>query len=95
VGIHNQSAKNSNYKKRIFIVEDEPDIAPSLKIGLECDEDDEFKVDTFNDSIEALSNYKTSHYDLLLLDVKMLNINDFELYREIRKRDIIKSRFAF
>jgi two-component system catabolic regulation response regulator CreB/two-component system response regulator ChvI len=42
-----------------------------------------------------LSNYKTSHYDLLLLDVKMPNINDFELYREIRKRDIIKSRFAF
>jgi DNA-binding NtrC family response regulator len=95
LGIHNQSAKNSNYKKRIFIVDDESDIAPSLKIGLECDEDDEFKVDTFNDSIEALSNYKTSHYDLLLLDVKMLNINDFELYREIRKRDIIKSRFAF
>jgi hypothetical protein len=25
----------------------------------------------------------------------MPNINDFELYREIRKRDIIKSRFAF
>ena len=79
-----------------MIVDDEqPDIAPSLKIGLECDEDDEFKVDTFNDPIEALSNYKTSHYDLLLLDVKIPNINDFELYREIRKRDIIKSRFAF
>jgi CheY-like chemotaxis protein len=69
-------------------------ILPSLKTGLECDEDDEFKVDTFNDPIETLSNYKTGHYDLLL-DVKMPNINGFELYREIRKRDIIKSIFAF
>jgi CheY-like chemotaxis protein len=64
-----------------LIVDDEqPDIAPNLKIGLECDEDDEFNVDTFNNSIEALSNYKTGHYDLLLLDVKMPNINGFELY---------------
>ena len=64
-----------------MIVDDEqPDIAPNLKIGLECDEDDEFNVDTFNNSIEALSNYKTGHYDLLLLDVKMPNINGFELY---------------
>jgi DNA-binding response OmpR family regulator len=74
--IYNQSAKNSNYKKRILIVDDdEPDIAPSLKIGLECDEDDKFKVNTFNDPIEVLSNYKTGHCDLLLLDVKIPNIN--------------------
>jgi CheY-like chemotaxis protein len=66
-----------------LIVDDEqPDIAPNLKMGLECDEDDEFNVDTFNNSIEALSNYKTGHYDLLLLDVKMPNINGFELYIE-------------
>ncbi|HZC50319.1 MAG TPA: response regulator [Nitrososphaeraceae archaeon] len=66
-----------------MIVDDEqPDIAPNLKMGLECDEDDEFNVDTFNNSIEALSNYKTGHYDLLLLDVKMPNINGFELYIE-------------
>ncbi|MDP8940905.1 MAG: response regulator [Thermoproteota archaeon] len=57
--------------KRVLIVDDEPDIASSLKIGLECDEDDEFKVDTFNDPIEALSNYKTGHYDLIILDIKM------------------------
>jgi hypothetical protein len=33
-------------------------------------EDDEFKVDTFNDSINELSDYKTDHYDLLLIDAK-------------------------
>jgi hypothetical protein len=45
-------------------------ILPSLKIGLECDEDDEFKVDTFNDPIETLSNYKTGHYDFYFLMLK-------------------------
>ncbi len=73
--------------KRVLIVDDEPDIASSLKIGLECDEDDEFKVDTFNDPIEALSNYKTGHYDLIILDIKMLKIDGFALYHEIKKID--------
>ena len=51
------------------------------------DEDDEFKVDTFNDSIEALSNYKTGHYDLLILDIKMSKMDGFKLYDEIKKID--------
>ena len=42
-------------------------ILPSLKIGLECDEDGEFKVDTFHEPIERLSNYKTGHYDFYFL----------------------------
>jgi DNA-binding response OmpR family regulator len=70
-----------------LIVDDEPDITSSLKIGLEYNEDDEFKVDTFNDSIEALSNYKTGHYDLLLLDIKMPIMDGFDLYHEIKKID--------
>jgi DNA-binding response OmpR family regulator len=73
--------------KRILIVDDEPDITSSLKIGLEYNEDNEFKVDTFNDSIEALLNYKTGHYDLLLLDIKMPEMDGFDLYHEIKKMD--------
>ena len=46
-----------------------------------------FEVDTFNDPVEALSNFKTGAYDLLLLDVKMPKINGFELYRHINKVD--------
>src|SRR5919205_479352 len=73
--------------KRILIVDDEPAITSSLKIGLEYNEDNEFKVDTFNDSIEALLNYKTGHYDLLLLDIKMPEMDGFDLYHEIKKMD--------
>ena len=32
-----------------------------------------FKVDTFNDSQEALSNFKPGYYDLVILDIKMPN----------------------
>lgn len=71
-------------KKKILLVDDEPDIASSLKIGLE---DNGFAVDTFNDALLALSNFKAGMYDLLLLDVKMPQINGFELYEKIREID--------
>jgi DNA-binding response OmpR family regulator len=63
-------------KKKILIVDDEPDITSSLKIGLE---DNGFAVDTFNDSVLALSNFQADMYDLVLLDVKMPEMNGFEL----------------
>jgi DNA-binding response OmpR family regulator len=54
--------------KRILLVDDEPDITNSLKIGLE---DSGFVVDAFNDSVLALSNFKADVYDPAFLDVKM------------------------
>jgi DNA-binding response OmpR family regulator len=71
----------STTMKRILLVDDEPDITNSLKIGLE---DSGFVVDAFNDSVLALSNFKADVYDLALLDVKMPKINGFELYEKIR-----------
>ena len=47
---------NNLSPNRILVVDDEPDIALSLKVGLE--NNSEFIVETFNDSIEALSNFK-------------------------------------
>jgi DNA-binding response OmpR family regulator len=46
-----------------------------------------FKVDTFNDPQEALSNYKPGYYDLVILDIKMPKMDGFELYDEIKKKD--------
>jgi two-component system, OmpR family, response regulator ChvI len=70
--------------KLILIVDDEPDVNLSLKIALETNG---FEVDTFNDPIMALDNFKKGVYDLLILDIKMPKMNGFELYREIRKID--------
>jgi two-component system, OmpR family, response regulator ChvI len=69
---------------RILLVDDEPDIISVTKRGLQSNG---FEVDAFTDPAEALSNFKTAAYDLLLLDVKMPKINGFELYRHISKID--------
>jgi DNA-binding response OmpR family regulator len=47
-----------------------------------------FEVDTFNDSILTLDNYKANFYDLIILDIKMPKMDGFELYVKIRKKTI-------
>jgi two-component system catabolic regulation response regulator CreB/two-component system response regulator ChvI len=71
-------------KKRIMLVDDEPDIILGFKIGLE---DNGFIVDAFNDPELALSNFKAGSYDLLLLDIRMPKMDGFDLYNEMRKID--------
>jgi DNA-binding response OmpR family regulator len=44
-----------------------------------------FKVDSFNDASQALENFTSSLYDLVILDVKMPKM--ISLYNEIRKID--------
>jgi DNA-binding response OmpR family regulator len=46
-----------------------------------------FEVDTFNDSILTLDNYKANFYDLIILDIKMPKMDGFELYVKIREKD--------
>lgn len=67
-----------------MIVDDEQDIARFLKIALERAG---FSVDVFNDPLESLSKYKVGAYSLLLLDIKMPQMNGFELYDRIKQID--------
>jgi DNA-binding response OmpR family regulator len=71
-------------RNRILIVDDEPDLNAVFTLALEYHG---FKVDSFNDSQEALSKYKPGSYDLVILDIKMPKIDGFELYHEIKKKD--------
>jgi CheY-like chemotaxis protein len=73
-----------NNESRILLVDDEPDIALAFKIGLE---DNGFVVDAFNDPLEALSSFKDDFYDLLLLDIKMPNMNGIEFYQQMKEID--------
>jgi DNA-binding response OmpR family regulator len=50
-----------------LLLDNEPDIDLSFKRGLE---DNGFKVDTFDNPLKVLSNFKAGFYDLLLLDIK-------------------------
>jgi DNA-binding response OmpR family regulator len=72
--------------KRVLLVDDEPDLNLTIKMILE---DNGFKVDSFTDPLSALENYKeeAGMYDLLILDMKMPQMNGFELYRQIKKID--------
>jgi CheY-like chemotaxis protein len=76
---------------RILVVDDEPDLT---KISVMALEYYGYKVDAFNDPKEALSKYKPGSYDLIILDIKMPEMNGFELYREIKKKDI-KAKVCF
>jgi DNA-binding response OmpR family regulator len=71
---------------RVLVVDDEPDLNLILKMTLE---DNGFKVDSFTDPLLALENFKgeAGKYELLILDIKMSQMNGFELYREIKKID--------
>ena len=74
-------------EKKILVVDDELDNASIFTMGLE---DDGFKVDSFTDPQSALSVFKEGKrrkYDVLILDIKMPNMNGFELYEQIKKLD--------
>ena len=71
-------------KNSILLIDDELDITLTIKGMLE---DAGFKVDSFNDPILALDNYKANFYDLIILDILMSKMNGFELYVKIREKD--------
>jgi DNA-binding response OmpR family regulator len=71
-------------QKKILVVDDEADLTMLSALALEyCG----FKVDTFTDPQEALSNYKPGYYDLVILDIKMPKMDGFQLYDEIKNKD--------
>jgi CheY-like chemotaxis protein len=72
-------------KRKILVVDDEPDNASVFTLSLE---DGGFEVDTFTDPLLALSTFKAGKkYDLLIIDIKMPNMNGFDLYDALRKID--------
>jgi two-component system, OmpR family, response regulator ChvI len=70
--------------KKILIVDDEPDICLTLACVLEGYG---FVIDTFDDPLLALQDFRKDLYDLLILDIKMKKMNGFELYDEVRMID--------
>jgi DNA-binding response OmpR family regulator len=66
-------------------VDDESDITGLFSLALE--DTGLFEVETYNDPTEALSNFKSSSYDIVLLDIKMPKMSGFELCDRIKKLD--------
>jgi DNA-binding response OmpR family regulator len=75
---------NQKRKRRILLVDDESDITFSLKIFLE---DNGFQVNAFNKPSSVLLDFRAGLYDLIILDIKMPEINGLTLYKKIREID--------
>ena len=78
------SSKNTSINGRIMLVDDEPDINAALSVVLKREG---YDVDTFENPIIALEKLRPGLYGLIILDVKMPQMDGFELYREIKKVD--------
>jgi DNA-binding response OmpR family regulator len=72
-------------KKRILLVDDEPDNCTLFRIALE---DSGFEVHTYNNPIDALASFKPSFYELLLVDINMPKMNGFGLCTKILEVDL-------
>ena len=80
----NSSNNISNNPRKILIVDDESDITSAFDMILEMNG---FEVDTDNDPLLVLSNFKPDSYGLALLDIRMPKMNGFELYKKIKDID--------
>ena len=81
-----QIITTSNYsKKRILIVDDEPDITLTIKIVLEST--GLYDVYTFNEPLKALANFKAHLYDLVISDIKMPKMNGYEFIQNVKEID--------
>jgi PleD family two-component response regulator len=84
--------KSTMKTSNIIMVDDEPDVNITIKTALE--ENGEFLVDTFNDAESALFAFKPGHYDLAILDIKMLGMNGFQLCKRLIEIDKkLKNKF--
>jgi DNA-binding response OmpR family regulator len=77
-------SKNNSKKKKILFVDDDSDITSISKTVLERNG---FEVQAFESPISALENFKPGSYDLLVIDIKMSEMDGFELYDKLRKID--------
>jgi DNA-binding response OmpR family regulator len=76
--------KNHKDQKKILIIDDEPDVCIVLESVLD---ENGFQADSYTEVLLALENFKAGTYDLLLLDIKMPDMDGFQLYQEMKKID--------
>jgi DNA-binding response OmpR family regulator len=79
--------------KRLLIVDDDKDITVTFKAAIEesnnqSDAKRRIEVHAYNNPVTALSEFKPNFYDLLLVDIKMPDMNGFELCEKILAMDI-------
>jgi DNA-binding response OmpR family regulator len=87
------SEKLSPFSKQILIVDDDPDITFTFKMAFEdanriSGNKVSFHVNTYNDPLLALSEFKPHFYDLMLVDIEMPKMNGFDFCVKIFEVDL-------
>ncbi|HEX2107556.1 MAG TPA: response regulator [Nitrososphaera sp.] len=76
--------ESNNARKKILIVDDEPDVTFTIKVILTSNG---YQVDAFEDAEEALAYFRSEAYFLAFLDIKMPKMNGFDLYKKLLEID--------
>jgi CheY-like chemotaxis protein len=81
------------FLKRILIVDDDPDLTLTFKVGLEeyhyyHDDKRKFEVYAYNSPMVAVREFKPNFYDLLLTDIYMPDLNGFQLSEKLLELDV-------
>lgn len=71
-------------QRKILIVDDDFDLTSMFKMVLEMNG---FEVDAYNDPLSALREFRANSYGMALFDIRMPELNGFELYKKIQEKD--------
>lgn len=71
--------------KNILVVEDEENISKLIEDTLNLGN---YKVETSFDGLDALNKINSNHYDLIILDIMLPNLNGFEIIEKMEKTNI-------
>ena len=74
----------SSTQRKILIVDDDFDLTSMFKMVLEMNG---FEVDAYNDPLSALREFRANSYGMALFDIRMPELNGFELYKKIQEKD--------
>ena len=72
--------------KRILVIDDNPDIVFTLRVGLESDPT--MQVYCYDNPVTALLEFEPNFYDLLLIDVNMPMMDGFQLAQKLLQKDL-------
>jgi DNA-binding response OmpR family regulator len=81
---NSRPAQHSTRKRHILVVDDEKNIRLTVQHSLIAAD---YDVDTASNGAEGLDRFHEGHYDLILMDLRMPQINGIEMLREIREHD--------
>jgi DNA-binding response OmpR family regulator len=71
----------SGNQKKILVIDDDLNLTSMFKMVLEVNG---FEVDAYNDPLLELHDFKTDSFGMALLDVRMPQMNGFQLYKKLQ-----------